>query len=57
LGFLDKFSKKKAQILNFIKIGPVTAQLLHAGGRTGRQTDRTKLKIDFCNLENARKKE
>jgi hypothetical protein len=47
--FLSDFSEtwilsicftKNAQIPNFMKIRPVEAELSHAAGRTGRQTDR-----------------
>jgi hypothetical protein len=35
LNFLKKFSKK-IQILNFMKIGPLGAELFHTDGGTGR---------------------
>ena len=41
--FLDRFSKIKAQISNFMKIRPVGAELFHAQTRT----DLTKLTVDF----------
>ena len=43
---------KKAQISNLIKIRPVGAELFHAGGRTDRRTDMTKLTIAFRNFAN-----
>ena len=46
-------STKKTQIYSFIKIGPVEAELLHAG----KQTDMTKLIVAFHNFLNAPKKQ
>jgi hypothetical protein len=43
--------RKKAQISSFIKIRPVRAKLFHEH----RQTDMTKLKVDFVNFANAPK--
>jgi len=37
--FIGRFSKKKAQISNFIQICPVGAQLLHADGQTDRHDE------------------
>jgi hypothetical protein len=51
--FLDKFSKKKSQISNLMKIRPVGAELFHEDG----QTDMTKLTITFPNFANAPKHE
>jgi hypothetical protein len=45
LNFLDRFSKKKGSILDFIKIRPVGAEF-HADGRT----DMTKLIVAFTIL-------
>jgi hypothetical protein len=50
LDFLDRFSKN-TQILNFMKILPVEAELFHADGRT----DMTKLIVAFRNFANAPK--
>jgi hypothetical protein len=50
--FLDRFSKE-AQILSFIKVRPVGAELIHAD----RRTDITKLIVAFRNFANARKNE
>ena len=54
--FLDRFSKN-AEISNFMKIRAVGAQLLHAGGRAGRlsdrQTDMTKIIIALSSFANA----
>jgi hypothetical protein len=41
--------RKNIDILNLIKINPVTAQLFHADG----QTDTTKLIVAFRNFANA----
>ena len=49
--FLYRFSKNN-QILNFMKIHPMGAELFHAGG----QTDMTKLIVTFRNSANASKK-
>jgi len=54
LDFLDRFSKN-IEMSDFVKIGPVGADLFHAGGRTvrhtgrqtGRRTDMTKIIVDF----------
>jgi hypothetical protein len=48
----DRISKN-TQIPNFMKIGPVGAELFHAGGRTDEQTDMTKLIVAFRNFANA----
>ena len=37
--FIDRFSKK-FQIINFMKIRPVGAELFHADRQTDRQTER-----------------
>jgi len=50
LNFLDKFSKDD-QKLNFMKIRPVGAELLH----TDRQADMTKQIVAFRNLRKAPK--
>jgi hypothetical protein len=52
LEFLSTFSKNP-QILTFVKIRPLGAELFHADGRT----DMTKLIAAFHNLANAPKKE
>jgi hypothetical protein len=38
LSFLDRFSKN-TYVSNWMKIRPVGAELFHADGQTGRQTD------------------
>jgi len=48
--FLNRFSKN-TQILNFMKIRPVGAELSHADGRT----DMTKLIVAFRDFANAPK--
>ena len=45
--------EKEAQILNFIKIRPVGAELFHLERRTDRRTDMTKLIVAFRNFVNA----
>ena len=50
--FLDIFSKN-VQISNFMKIRPLGAELLHAGGRTGGQTYMTRLTVTFRNFAHA----
>jgi len=40
-----------------MKIRPVGVELFHAGGRTDRRTDMTKLIVAFRNLVNAPKTE
>jgi hypothetical protein len=52
LTFLDRFSKN-AQISNFMKIGLLWTELLHAEG----QTDMAKLIVALRNFANAPKKE
>ena len=42
-------------ISNFMKILPVRAELLHAGGRTDRRSDMMKLVIAFRDFANAPK--
>jgi len=48
--------QKNTQISKWMKISPVGAELLHAGGqkdgRTDRQTDMTELLVAFCNFAN-----
>jgi hypothetical protein len=44
--------KKNIEILNFMKIRPVGAELFHAD----RRTYMTKLMVDFRNAENGRNK-
>jgi hypothetical protein len=39
-----------------MKIPPVGMEMLHADGRTGRQTDMSKVKVAFCKFENAPEK-
>jgi len=51
-----KFSKKKIQISYITNIRSVGTELSHAGGRTDRETDMTKLIVAFRNLANATKK-
>jgi len=56
LNFLYRFSTH-IQILNFMKIRLVGAELFHADGRTdGQTTDTTKLIVAFRNFANALKK-
>ena len=50
----DTFSKS-FQIPNVMKIRPMTAELLHAGGRTDGKTEKTKLIVAFRNFANATK--
>jgi len=38
-----------------MKIRPMTAELLHAGGRTDGKTEKTKLIVAFRNFANATK--
>jgi hypothetical protein len=42
LKLLERFSGKKIQILNFVKIRPVGAKQVHADERTETQTGMTK---------------
>jgi hypothetical protein len=51
MNFLDRFSINP-QILNFIKIPLVGADLFHADRQTDRQTDITKLLVAFRNFTN-----
>jgi hypothetical protein len=44
------------RMLNFMKIGPVGAELFNADGRTDRRTDVTKQTVAFSNFVNAHKK-
>jgi hypothetical protein len=56
LDFIYVFSKEKTQILNFMKIHPVGAELFYAGGRTDGQTDMMKPVVafhDFASLRQA----
>jgi ABC-type microcin C transport system permease subunit YejB len=54
MNFLDVYSKNN-QILNFMKIRPVGAELFHEDGRTDRQRDMMKLPIAFfCNISKVR---
>jgi hypothetical protein len=46
---------EKSQMLRFIKIRAVGAELFHAGGRTDGRTDTTKLIICFRKFANAPK--
>jgi hypothetical protein len=56
LNFIDRFLKKKnVRISNFMKIGPVGAELFRADLPDGR-TDKTKLIIAFRNFSNVPKK-
>jgi len=59
LNFLDEFSKN-TEILIFVKIRPVGAEMSLADGRTDgqkdRQTDIMKLIVAFRNFANAYKK-
>jgi hypothetical protein len=52
LEFLDRFSKC-TYILNFKKILPVGAELFHEDSWMERQTDMTKLILDFQNFTDA----
>jgi hypothetical protein len=49
LNFLNRLSKN-TQISNFMKIGPVGAEFLHADRQTDGQTYMTKLIVTFHNL-------
>jgi len=49
--FSRQILEKNIQVLNFMNIRPVGAELFHAGGRT----DRTKLTVPFHNFANAPK--
>ena len=49
LNFLDRFSKN-IQILNFVKIRPVEAELFQEEGQTDRQTDMTEVIVIFDNF-------
>jgi hypothetical protein len=51
---LDRFSRNP-QILNFMKIRPVKAELFHADGRTNGQTHMMNLIVAFRNFANASK--
>jgi hypothetical protein len=57
--FLSDFNETwiflTAQIPNFMKIRLVVAQLFHADGQTGGQTDMTKLTVAFRSFANAPK--
>ena len=55
LNFLYRFSKN-SQVLNFMKILTVGAELCHADGRTDEQTDMTKLTVAFHNFTKAPKR-
>ena len=55
LEFSRQIFEKKISLSNFIKIRPVGAELFHAGGQTDRQTDMTKVIVDFRNFANERK--
>jgi hypothetical protein len=55
LNFLDRYSKNTS-ILNFVKIGPVRAELSHADRRRDQKdgrTDRTRLIVAFRNFAKA----
>ena len=60
LEFYRQIFGKKAQVSNFIEIRLVGAELLHAGGRTDRQTDAQgdlmKLIVAFRNFANVLKR-
>jgi hypothetical protein len=49
--FFDRFLKN-TQILNFIQIHPLGAELFHAKRWEDRQTDMTKLIVAICNFAN-----
>jgi hypothetical protein len=46
----------ETQVTNFTKVRPVEAELFHAEGRRGRQTDMTKLTVVFRKLTKDPKK-
>jgi len=48
--FINRFPKN-TQIINFMKIWPLEAELIHANG----QTDCMKLVVAFCNFVHASK--
>jgi hypothetical protein len=50
-----EFSRQRFEkyVPSLMKIRPVGAEFYHAGGRTDRQTDMTKLIVAFCNFANA----
>ena len=53
--FFERFSKN-IEIPNFMETRPVGAEMFHADGWIGRQTDMTKLIDFFHNFANAPKK-
>jgi hypothetical protein len=55
LNFLQQIFENP-QILNFMKILPVEAELFYANGRTDRRAGMTKLIVAFLNFANAPKK-
>ena len=55
LEFPRQIFEKKIQILRFIKIRPVRAELFYADGRTDRRTEMTKLRVAFHSFANASK--
>jgi hypothetical protein len=48
LNFLDRFSKKKKLISDFIKIHPVGAELFHPGGRMDGHDEADSRFSQFC---------
>jgi hypothetical protein len=55
LNFIDRFSKKKSQISNLIKIRPVGAELFNSEKQTNGRIDMTKLIVVFHKPANAPK--
>jgi hypothetical protein len=45
--------EKYSNILYIMKISPVAAELFHAKGRTGGETDMTKLLLTLCSNDRA----
>jgi hypothetical protein len=54
LNFLNRFLKN-IQISNLMKIRPVRAKMLHAGGWTEGKADMTKVRVAFHNFAHAPK--
>jgi hypothetical protein len=52
---LSTYFQKIFKVLNFMKICPVRAELVHVEGQTDGQTDMMKLIVTFCNFVNTPK--